>query len=106
MRDPEPGIHVKLPTAIDANAMNCAIYRSDRKPDTYLFVEKLDDFSRLPAALCAMLGGLELVMELDLDGNRKLARADVQEVIANLESKGYYLQLPPTDGHPLDRPTA
>jgi uncharacterized protein len=75
--------------------MKCAVYKSMRKADTYLFVAKRDDFSRLPDGLCEHLGRLELVMELELDAGRKLARADAGDVMARLQSDGFYLQLPP-----------
>jgi uncharacterized protein YcgL (UPF0745 family) len=39
--------------------MHCAIYKGHRKPDTYLFVERPDDFSRLPGALLRLMGRLE-----------------------------------------------
>ncbi len=82
--------------------MHCAIYKGHRKPDTYLFVERPDDFSRLPGALLQMMGRLELVMELDLAKRRSLARVDPVEVMRHLKDSGYYVQMPPSEGHPLD----
>jgi len=35
-------------------------------------------------------------MSLELHANRKLAREDINKVIANLESQGYHLQMPPS----------
>ncbi len=34
-------------------------------------------------------------MDLDLHGDRQLARADVQKVMEGLSTQGYYLQMPP-----------
>jgi uncharacterized protein YcgL (UPF0745 family) len=44
-----------------------------------------------------MLGGLELVLTLELDTQRTLAQADVHEVRRQLLEQGYYLQLPPSN---------
>jgi uncharacterized protein YcgL (UPF0745 family) len=66
-----------------------------RKVDTYLFIEREDDFSRVPESLRLMLGGLDRVMTLDLAPGRRLARADVETVRRRLAQDGYYLQMPP-----------
>lgn len=83
--------------------MNCVIYKGSRKADTYLFVEQKDCFERLPKALLEMLGSLELVMELELSEERKLAQANPAEVIKHLAEQGFYVQMPPSHGHPLDQ---
>ena len=75
--------------------MICAVYKSQKKTDTYLFVEPDQEFKRVPQALLDMLGRLEYVMEVDLDQRDKLAQADLQQVKTALSEQGYYLQLPP-----------
>lgn len=75
--------------------MQCAIYKGDRKADTYLYVECEDDFSRVPDSLLQLLGNLELVMTLELHPGRTLARADPEQVREHLRSQGFYLQMPP-----------
>ena len=75
--------------------MMCVIYKSVRKPDHYLYIEKVDDFSRVPEALLDRLQPLEWVMELELTPGRKLAQADVQSVKNQLLQPGFYLQVPP-----------
>lgn len=75
--------------------MHCVIYKSLKKYDTYLFVEKEGEFDRVPDTLMSLLGKLELVMPLELDENRHLAQADPKQVMAALQDQGYYLQLPP-----------
>lgn len=77
--------------------MKCAVYKSRRRANTYLYVEAENDFRRVPHALLRMLGRLELVLTLELDAQRKLAQADPQEVRRQLLEQGYYLQLPPGD---------
>ena len=75
--------------------MICAVYKSQKKLDTYLFVEPDQEFQRVPQALLDMLGRLEYVMEVDLDQRDKLAQADLEQVKNALSDQGYYLQLPP-----------
>jgi uncharacterized protein YcgL (UPF0745 family) len=73
----------------------CVVYKSVRKADAYLYVVEADDFAAVPATLLELLGRLEYVMDLWLTPERKLARADADEVRDALSSQGYYLQLPP-----------
>lgn len=75
--------------------MICAVYKSSRKQETYLFVPKRDDFSQVPAPLLQMFGTPLLVMLLPLDRKEKLGIADIDKVRSELAEKGYYLQLPP-----------
>ncbi len=71
----------------------CYIYRSPRKADTYLYVVKKDDFADVPPELMQAFGEPEFSFELRLDENRQLAKEDPLEVINNLHSKGYHLQM-------------
>ena len=75
--------------------MYCSIYKGPKKTDHYLYVEREDDFSRVPEALLDMLGKLELIMTLELSPERTLAQADIQQVKAALKNQGYYFQMPP-----------
>ncbi|CAK9884877.1 MAG: Protein YcgL [Candidatus Erwinia impunctatus] len=84
--------------------MNCVIYRSTRRDQTYLFIEKMDDFSRVPDELMQSLGKLIFVMPLVLNPQRTLARADPERVKAILQAEGYYLQLPPQEESLLKQP--
>ncbi|WP_035341653.1 MULTISPECIES: YcgL domain-containing protein [unclassified Dickeya] len=75
--------------------MYCVIYRSSKRDQTYLYVEKKDDFSRVPTALMESFGQPHLVMILPLDGRKTLASADINKVKQSLAEQGFYLQLPP-----------
>jgi uncharacterized protein len=77
--------------------MRCAVYKSRRRANTYLYVEAENELRRVPQTLLSMLGGLELVLTLELDTQRTLAQADVHEVRRQLLEQGYYLQLPPSN---------
>ncbi|RRZ95762.1 YcgL domain-containing protein [Erwinia sp. 198] len=75
--------------------MFCVIYRSPKRDQTYLYVEKKDDFSRVPAELLQGFGKPQLAMVLPLDGSKRLANADQAKVKTALLEQGYYLQVPP-----------
>jgi len=75
--------------------MQCAVYKGNKKTDHYLYVEKEGDFSRIPQALLDLLGELQLVISLELSPERKLAQADVVDVMTQLSEQGYYFQMPP-----------
>ena len=75
--------------------MHCAIYKGSKKINHYLYIEKEDDFSRVPDVLLNMLGNLKLVMTLELNPEQKLAQADARQVINSLREQGYYFQMPP-----------
>ncbi|TCK17226.1 hypothetical protein DFR30_0447 [Thiogranum longum] len=78
--------------------MQCLVYKSLRQFDYYLFVKKGEDMERVPDALKTLLGNLEFVTDVELHDQRKLAQADVVEVMAQIEAEGYYLQMPPRQG--------
>jgi uncharacterized protein YcgL (UPF0745 family) len=73
----------------------CTIYRSSKKEGMYLYVEKAEDLARVPAALLSRFGKPEHAMTLLLHPDRELARVDVAKVLAELDEKGFFLQLPP-----------
>ena len=75
--------------------MQCFVYKSQRRVDTYVYLREPDAFELLPRALADSLGPLTFVIELALSPERKLAREDVETVIANLRGPGFHLQLPP-----------
>ena len=78
--------------------MICSIYKGLKKPGSYLYIKKSietnDDFSNLPASLLTIMGKLELVMQLQITPSTKLAHAPADEVLAEIEANGFYLQLP------------
>jgi uncharacterized protein YcgL (UPF0745 family) len=73
--------------------MFCHIYRSNRKADTYLYLVDKDDFSILPENLLGIFGDPEFSFSFELTTNKKLAKEDTVEVLGNLRSQGYHLQL-------------
>ncbi|MGK4473208.1 YcgL domain-containing protein [Aeromonas molluscorum] len=75
--------------------MLCAVYKSRKKADTYLFVEKRDDFSRVPAPLMQTFGTPQLVLMTKLTPGKPLGIASVSRVMEMLTLQGFYLQVPP-----------
>jgi len=73
----------------------CQVFRSSKRAEMYLYVDKSRGLSDVPEALLSRFGDPFPVMVLQLSGSRKLARADVAEVLASIRERGYYLQLPP-----------
>jgi hypothetical protein len=60
----------------------------------YIYLAEKDNFSCVPPTIMRSLGIADFSMELELFGDKKLAREDVTTVIKNLETKGFHLQLP------------
>jgi uncharacterized protein YcgL (UPF0745 family) len=77
--------------------MLCSVYKSAKKAQTYLFVNKRDDFSDVPEALMKMFGTPVMVTVLNLATKAKLGFSDLDKVKENLSLQGYYLQLSPPE---------
>jgi uncharacterized protein YcgL (UPF0745 family) len=77
--------------------MLCSVYKSSKKVQTYLYVNKRDDFSDVPEALMKMFGKPVLVTVLNLASKVKLGFADLDKVKASLAEQGYFLQLTPQE---------
>jgi uncharacterized protein YcgL (UPF0745 family) len=82
--------------------MQCFVYRSARKAESYLYVSRRDDFGAVPAPILAALQPLQFVLELTLAPERRLARVDAAEVRAALAQRGWFVQHPPAPQAPED----
>lgn len=86
--------------------MQCYVYKGDKKEDNYLFLNYEFDAGRIPsefpAAILRMMGELSQVLEFDLHPDRVMPQADAKQVLADIESKGYYLLLPKKDMKALE----
>ena len=81
----------------------CSVYLSPKKDEMYLYVDKRDQLNKVPEALLTMFGSPKHVMDIPLTADRKLARVDAEKVIADIDEKGFYLQMPPPkDDYMLD----
>lgn len=75
----------------------CSIFKSPRKREMYIYVDKREQLERVPEALLVMFGPPKHCFDLLLTPERKLAREDVAKVLENIEEKGFHLQMPPPD---------
>ncbi|HEY7773920.1 MAG TPA: YcgL domain-containing protein [Marinagarivorans sp.] len=75
----------------------CDIYRSPKKEGLYLYVPKQKGLADVPEALMGMFGKPLLAFSLLLTPEKKLGKEDIVKVLASLDEKGYFLQLPPSD---------
>jgi len=73
----------------------CSIYRSRKKDEMYLYVNKTQALTKVPEALMAMFGGTEHRMDMLLTADKQLARASAPDILESIAEKGYYLQMPP-----------
>ncbi len=84
----------------------CQIFRSPRKPEMYLYVDKAQGLVEVPEALLAQFGEPQPVMVLALDADRKLARVQAAEVLQAIARQGFFLQMPPTEAELQRRESA
>jgi uncharacterized protein YcgL (UPF0745 family) len=77
--------------------MLCAVYKSLKKADTYLYVNKRDDFSAVPKALLDTFGSPKFVMLIPLHKPRNIGNINIEKLKVILKETGFYLQLPPTE---------
>jgi len=77
--------------------MQCYVYKSLAKRDLYIYLDRRNDFTRLPQGLAELLGELQFVVEFELTAHRQLAKETASQVLQNLTSQGYHLQMPDTE---------
>lgn len=78
-------------------ALLVSAYKSAKKEELYLFVPKEDGLEKLSDELLVMFGEPQHVIDFELTEKRKLARVNAEEVKQALESKGYFMQMPPSE---------
>ena len=84
--------------------MHCDIYKSSKKDEMYMYIARPDDteqqeqenpFEHIPETVLQAFGKATFVMHLELTPERKLARANVLHVLDSLQTKGFFIQMPP-----------
>lgn len=75
----------------------CSIYHSSKKAGMYLYVLRADALKRVPEQLLELFGRPKHAFDLVLTPERTLVREDITEVLNNLDSQGYHLQMPPPE---------
>ena len=76
--------------------MLCAVYKSDRTNEMYLYMPYGESLENLPDKLLEEFAQRQQVLVVELTSERQLARADASSVIEAIGQQGYYLQMPPT----------
>lgn len=75
--------------------MFCAVYKSLRKADTYLYIAKKDDFSGVPEALLTTFGAPKFVLVANTQNRSTFAGLDGADFEKKFNERGFYLQMPP-----------
>ncbi|GAA3937717.1 YcgL domain-containing protein [Litoribacillus peritrichatus] len=73
----------------------CSIYKSPRRDEMYLYIEKLKGLKELPEALLEVFGKPIHVMDMLVKPDSKLSRVEAEKVLEDIASKGFFLQMPP-----------
>ena len=73
----------------------CEVFKSPRKEEMYLYVDKREGLARVPEALLERFGKPVSTMTLILSAEKRLGRARAGDVMAAIREKGFYLQMPP-----------
>lgn len=74
--------------------MECAVYKSLKKDETYVFIQTTTQLSDLPDELIKVLGQAEMIMTLQLTPEKKMARGTAAVVMESINKQGFYLQMP------------
>lgn len=74
--------------------IECDVYKSKKKDETYVFIPTATPLSDLPEKLLTVLGQAEKIMRLKLTPDKKMARGSAEEIIKSIEKQGFYLQMP------------
>lgn len=72
-----------------------AVYKSRKRDEMYLYVNKVDGLTKVPAALLELFGTPVHAMDMPLKAGRDLAQITGEKLREELSSKGFYLQMPP-----------
>ncbi|MDR5901150.1 MULTISPECIES: YcgL domain-containing protein [Halomonas] len=80
---------------MSGNRLLCQVFKSSRKDEMYLYVDKREGTQRVPAPLLERFGKPVPAMTLILSPEKRLGRASAVEVMQAIRDNGFYLQLPP-----------
>ena len=73
----------------------CSVYKTAKRADTYLYVNRDDGLKRVPTALLERMEPLQHVMDMPWRADRDLARVRADVLRQALNEQGFFLQLPP-----------
>lgn len=75
----------------------CSVFKSSKKREMYLYVDRKEGLNELPDSLKAIFGEPTHVLDMILTPEKKLARVDAEKVLAEIALNGFYLQMPPSE---------
>ncbi|MDR5898568.1 YcgL domain-containing protein [Halomonas vilamensis] len=73
----------------------CEVFKSPRKEEMYLYVEKRNGVADVPDVLMERFGKPVPVMTMMLTPDKPLARVKAADVMAAIREQGFYFQMPP-----------
>ena len=73
----------------------CAVYKSPKKAEMYLYVDKKEGLARVPEALLERFGEPVEAMTLLVTPEKKMARVEAGKLLQEIRDNGFYLQMPP-----------
>lgn len=73
----------------------CEVFKSTRKEEMYLYVDKRKGFETVPDMLMETFGKPVTVLTMILTADKPLARANAADIMASIKEQGFYLQMPP-----------
>ena len=76
-------------------AMEVEVFKTARRPDTFLFLPEGLPPNEWPDGLEAVFMPAEKVLSLTLTADQRLAVQSATRVMEEIATKGYFLQLPP-----------
>lgn len=79
---------------VNNTEIECVVYKSLKKDETYVFIPTETPLSDLPNELMTVLGQTEMVMTLNLTPEKKMARGNASEIMISIEKQGFHLQMP------------
>ena len=77
------------------DAMEVEVFKTARRPDTFLFLPEGLPPNEWPDGLEAVFMPAEKVLSLTLTAEQRLAAQSATRVMEEIAAKGYFLQLPP-----------
>ena len=80
---------------LNTERLICEVFKSSRKEEMYLYVDKRRGLADVPEGLLERFGTPVSTMTLMLTPDRTLARAKAADVLAAIRDQGFYFQMPP-----------
>ncbi|GGK74907.1 YcgL domain-containing protein [Amphritea balenae] len=81
----------------------CSVFKSSKKDEMYIYVDKAEQLKRVPEPLLKMFGAPIHVFDMLLTPEKEMARVEADKVLEDIREKGYFLQMPPAkDDYMLD----